>query len=219
MKTIAYVDGFNLYYRLLKGNRDIRWLDLKAFVSRFLAPDADLTAINYYTARVKGSIDPDAPRKQQLYLNALSSLPLVSVHFGNFTVHKTYTALVQPPQFNPPLTLVPPYPDLARVYKVEEKGSDVNLGAHLVRDAFMGKFEQAVILTNDTDLCEPVRIVVEEAGLPVGLLAPVDNPARTLKACASWVKHMKPLDAAACQFPDRVPLANGKSAIKPNNWV
>ncbi len=48
--------------------------------------------------------------------------------------------------------------------KSEEKGSDVNLGAHLVRDAFTDAFDVAVILTNDSDLVEPVRIAVQEAG-------------------------------------------------------
>lgn len=223
MKTIAYVDGFNLYYRLLRKDRQLRWLDLESFVRRFLDDDAELVAINYYTARVKGSIDRDAPRKQQLYFNALSSLPMVEIHEGNFTVHKTFAALVHPPQFNPELELgqemVEPYPTSARVFKVEEKGSDVNLGSHLVRDAFQDKFDQAVIVTNDTDLCEPVRIVREEVGKPVGLLAPVDNPARSLKETASWVKHVKKLDAAACQFPDRVGMPNGRFVNRPESWI
>ncbi|HEX3443950.1 MAG TPA: hypothetical protein VHS80_04480 [Chthoniobacterales bacterium] len=34
----------------------------------------------------------------------------------------------------------------------EEKGSDVNLGVHLVRDAFKASFDEAAVLTNDTDL-------------------------------------------------------------------
>jgi hypothetical protein len=34
------------------------------------------------------------------------------------------------------------------------------------------KFEVAVLITNDSDLAEPVRIVAQELGLPVGILNP-----------------------------------------------
>jgi hypothetical protein len=67
-------------------------------------------------------------------------------------------------------------PEVAYVWKTEEKGSDVNLGVHLVRDAFRGAFELAAVLTNDTDLVEPVRIVTKELNLPVTLLAPSEDP-------------------------------------------
>ena len=63
---------------------------------------------------------------------------------------------------------------VARIWKTEEKGSevtrDVTLGAHLVRDACQASFEEAVVLTNDPDLVEPVRIVTKEVRLPVILL-------------------------------------------------
>jgi uncharacterized LabA/DUF88 family protein len=55
------------------------------------------------------------------------------------------------------------------VDKTEEKGSDVNLASHLLRDAYTKRFEVAVLITNDSDLAEPVRIVAQEIGLPVGV--------------------------------------------------
>jgi hypothetical protein len=61
---------------------------------------------------------------------------------------------------------------LVWVDKTEEKGSDVNLASHLLRDAYGRRFEVAVLVTNDSDLAEPVRIVAQEIGLPVGLLNP-----------------------------------------------
>ena len=33
MKTIVYIDGFNLYYGLLRGTRNM-WLDLERFAQR-----------------------------------------------------------------------------------------------------------------------------------------------------------------------------------------
>jgi hypothetical protein len=41
------------------------------------------------------------------------------------------------------------------VISIEEKGTDVNLGAHLVADALTHDCEMAVVISNDADLAEP----------------------------------------------------------------
>jgi hypothetical protein len=135
----------------------------------------------------------------------------VAIHYGNFHVTQKWAGLVQPPDFRPPLTLPdgdPPH--VAYVWKTEEKGSDVNLGVHLVRDAFRGAFELAAVLTNDTDLVEPIRIVTQELGLPVTLLSPIARPATTLIDVASNVRHVQPY-IGPCQLPDPI-LVPGKEA-------
>jgi NYN domain len=116
------------------------------------------------------------------------TLPNVVIHYGNFLVNQKWAGLVQPPDFRPPLTLPPgSRPQVAYVWKTEEKGSDVNLGVHLVRDAFRQAFDIAAVLTNDTDLVEPVRIVTRELGMLVTLLTPTARPAASLAAVSSNV--------------------------------
>ena len=61
--------------------------------------------------------------------------------------------------------------------QTEEKGSEVNLTSHVLRDALSKKFEVAVLITNDSDLAEPVRIVAHELGLPVAILNPYQSTA------------------------------------------
>jgi uncharacterized LabA/DUF88 family protein len=75
------------------------------------------------------------------------------------------------------------------VDKTEEKGSDVNLAAHLVRDAFRAAFQVAVLITNDSDLAEPVRIVRQELNLPVGILNPHQHHSAELKRVATFLKR------------------------------
>jgi len=180
MRARVYIDGFNLYYRALKGTTN-KWLDIDALADAVMPDDADIDVINYYVARISGRIDPDAPARQNAYLRAIATLSRVSITYGNFQVSKKWAGLVQPPEFRPALMLPPgTTSDVAYVYKTEEKGSDVNLGAHLIRDAAMGRFDIAGVLTNDTDLCEPIRIVTEEFGLPVLLLTPSSKPATSL---------------------------------------
>jgi uncharacterized LabA/DUF88 family protein len=216
-RTLVYIDGFNLYYRALKGTPH-KWLDIEALSRAVLPTTCQIIGINYYTAHVSGRLDPTAPARQHAYLRAIGTLPGVTIHFGNFYVSKKWSGLVQPPIFKPSFALpAGAAPQVAYVWKTEEKGSDVNLGVHLVRDAFKGAFDEAAILTNDTDLVEPLRIVTQEAGLPVTLLTPTSNPATSLVAVASHVRHVKPY-VGPCQLPTSVLLPNGKIAAKPSTW-
>jgi hypothetical protein len=144
MKTVVYVDGFNLYYRALKNTKH-KWLNLFALCEASLPKACNLVAINYYTARVSSRPNPDSPRDQNTYFEALRTLPNLHIHLGNFQVTRKMMFLVQPMEFMPPGATPFPSPEFARVVKTEEKGSDVNLGAHLVRDAFTNAFEHAVI--------------------------------------------------------------------------
>ena len=50
-KTIAYIDGYNLYYGLLKGTK-FKWLDMVALVKGMLRADHELVKVRYFTAPV-----------------------------------------------------------------------------------------------------------------------------------------------------------------------
>jgi uncharacterized LabA/DUF88 family protein len=57
------------------------------------------------------------------------------------------------------MPLAPPDKGYVRVTKTEEKGSDVNIATHLLMDAFDDAYELAVIISNDSDLLEPIKVV------------------------------------------------------------
>ena len=103
------------------------------------------------------------------------------------------------------------------VDKTEEKGSDVNLAAHLVRDAFQRAFEVAVLITNDSDLSEPVRIVRQELNLPVGILNPHQQHSSELKRVATFLKRIRQSDLIASQFSPALTDAKG-TFHKPASW-
>ena len=92
-------------------------------------------------------------------------------------------------------------PRVAEVLKTEEKGSDVNIAAHLVNDAHNGSFEVAVLITNDSDLLAPMRIVRRELNLPVGILNPFKRFAHVLAQEASFKKRIRAGVLASSQFP------------------
>ncbi|WKA26219.1 NYN domain-containing protein [Bradyrhizobium roseum] len=221
MRTIIYVDGFNLYYRMLEQRPDLKWLDIKQVAEKTLRPENQVIGVRYYTARVSGRHDPQAPGRQQVYFDALSTIPEISLHMGNFLSAKKFAGLVHPPSFRPHLAapLPQPWPVVVRVHKTEEKGSDVNLASHLLLGAFRNDYDVAAVLSNDTDLVEPIRIATRELGKVVGLLSPVSAPAPQLRAVSSFVRHIKISDLASSQFPDPIILPDGTALIKPATWV
>jgi hypothetical protein len=219
MRTIVYVDGFNLYFRLLVNRPAAKWLNIKVLAEKLLSPSNAVAGVKYYTARVSGRMDATAPARQQIYLDALSTVPEISIHMGSFLLSEKFAGLVKPPEFRPRVVLAPPWPDVVKVIKVEEKGSDVNLASHLLLDAFQGNFDVAAVLSNDSDLVEPIRIVTQVLRKPVGLLSPVSNPTPDLRKVASFIRHIRTGDLTTSQFPDPVTRSDGSNIVRPSAWV
>ena len=207
-RTYVYVDGFNLYYGRLKGTPH-KWLNLSELMNRLL-PSNDVQFIRYFTATVRPRPDnPSVHLRQQAYLEALSSLPTVSVHLGRFLQSTPMMPLSDP---------APGGPRHVRVIKTEEKGSDVALASYLVADGFRGRYEAAVIVSNDSDLVPPIEIVRRELGLPVGVFNPHPTTSHALARAASFYRPVRAGVVAASQFPDEVALPNSRTASKPLAW-
>jgi len=111
-------------------------------------------------------------------------------------------------------------PATARVLKSEEKGSDVNLASTLLVDAFDGDFEQAVIVSNDSDLAYPIEVVRKKFARPVVVLFPCGGgrkPSYHLSKVASASPIINPAHLAAAQFP--TPMTDAVGVFhKPVTW-
>ncbi len=215
MPTVVYVDGFNLYYGALRGT-PYRWLNLDALCTCLL-PGHAVSQIKYYTARVRGlPHDPDKPRRQLAYLRALRTLPNVSIHFGHFLSHATYLPLASgdgnSPQYRPDGSL-----DCVRVIRTEEKGSDVNLATHLLRDGFANLYDVAVVVSNDSDLVEPIRVVRADLGKKVGIINPHSHPSADLAANQDFMKQIRAGVLGASLFTPTLADASG-TFNKPPSW-
>ena len=111
-----------------------------------------------------------------------------------------------------------PLPDalIAEFHAMEEKGSDVSLAAHLLNDAWKGLFDAAAVISNDTDLVTPIRMVTAERGKRVFIVCPGRwQVAPKLSQAASHVRHIRPAMLKAAQFPDTLP---GRAITKPMGW-
>lgn len=207
--TIVYVDGFNLYFGSLR-KTPYKWLNLEAFAALELLND-DIAQIRYFTARISArDDDTDKPRRQDVYLRALRTLPKVSIHYGRYLRNTTRMALVKPPLIGS---------KTVEVWRDEEKGSDVNLATYMLLDAIDGRMDTAVVVSNDSDLVTPIKVLRLRFGLAVGVLNPHPIEFRTIREAADFYKRIRSGPLSGSQFPDVITDRHGKVIVtKPAVW-
>ena len=105
------------------------------------------------------------------------------------------------------------------VHDTEEKGSDVNLASHLLMDAFKDTYDLALVLSQDSDLLEPMRMVTQELGKVV-VLAWLDRtePGKRHKSVATTIRHIQEGMLVRSQFPDPVIGRGGLKIARPVEW-
>ena len=207
MKTYFYIDAFNLYYGSCR-NTPYKWLDLQKMLA-IVFPKNSIEKIKYYTARISPRPhDPDQPMRQEIYLRALKTIPNLEIYFGHFLTHPVFLPLVNP---------VPGKNPFVEVFRTEEKGSDVNLATHLLHDAYRNLFDCAIVVSGDSDLLEPIRIVMNELKKPVGVLNPQKKVCRVLMKNATFYRPLRQSALARSQFPATMSDAQG-TFTKPKSW-
>jgi len=198
MRIGVYVDGFNLYYgaRSLcgRGTPGWRWLDLRALATALVArrtswQGAQIHRVVYCTARIDGADNPSGHADQDVYLKALLAAGSVDhIEYGTYVARvKTAPLAIKDPQGRPQLAS-PTWPVMIQdghgnpiqdaVFMVsyanrEEKGSDVNVAAHLLIDVLGGSVDGALVISNDSDLRFPVEQARQR--VPVGIINPSHN--------------------------------------------
>lgn len=228
IRTIIYIDGYNLYYSRVKGT-PYKWLDIAAlFCDRILRPqdpEAQVIAIKYFTAPVKASYarhGEASVQAQTQYLRALQArypelLQVINgFHIFEPTSLPSYQAEVEPSKST-----------ISRVWMIEEKQTDVNLALHAYRDAVRGTCDQLVICSNDSDMEPALRMIREDVpAAKVGLVMPLREkasaggkvPNKRLTALAHWVRHhIRDEELAQSQLPLNVQTKK-KPASKPKHW-
>jgi uncharacterized LabA/DUF88 family protein len=210
VRANVYVDGFNLYFGLLKGNAGCKWLDLRALATRAF-PAYAVGRVRYFTAKVEAPPrDPDMAQRQQTYLDALRTQHDLKIHFGHFNKKIVKGSLLDA-QDEPTWVM-------ERVRTMEEKGSDVNLAAYLLLDAFGRHYDAAVVVSNDSDLETPIRRVQQILGVSVDILNPTSRASDILRRVARSYASITLADAQVCQLPANVKAANGGTIRRPPGW-
>ncbi|MEO1595770.1 MAG: NYN domain-containing protein [Pseudomonadota bacterium] len=137
LRTIAYIDGFNLYHAVKDLNRpELKWVNLWSLSESLLRKNETLQAVKYFSAYATWI--PDAYARHRRYTKALMAegcdLVLGRFKDKHLICHKC-----------------------GRRYTTkEEKETDVNIAIHLVADGLHDHYDRAILITADTDLSTAV---------------------------------------------------------------
>ena len=206
MKTVVYIDGFNLYYGALKGTAH-KWLNIQNYFTRLL-PDDEIVSIKYFSAPVNGS----AGERQQSYYLALDTLSLVTLILGKFK-NKTQTCRAVACTFSGD----------KRYSASEEKRTDVNIATHIVDDAYQEVGEKIVIVSGDSDLIPPIQMVRDRfPKKKIVVYVPANSPIRgaavEIRTAAHENRTLPNNLLSRSQFPSSVLDGFGGSILKPPGW-
>jgi len=200
-RVIAYIDGFNLYYGMMDaGFGRYRWLNVQALVQSLLKPGQKLLQVNYFTTLIIN--DLEGRLRQRALLEALRTQELVKVFFGKFQKQQ-YNCMLCGNEFQ----------------RECEKMTDTAIVTELVKDYYENKFDAAMIISGDTDLLPPMRLVNETGDNKRVLVAfPPErvNEEMRLFAKGSMVIGRKKL--ADSQFPGLIVGVDGQEIHKPDGW-
>jgi uncharacterized LabA/DUF88 family protein len=218
LRTIVYIDGYNLYYGLLRKTK-LKWLDIFSLFNDYvLDARARLLEVRYYTAPVLGRMcdDTSSTQRQRAYLQALrKSYPqTVKIIEGKILATTPYQRLVKP---------IPEAPHLVKVqvYDFNEKKTDVNLASDMLAAAWTGALDQAVLCSNDSDLEGAFSIIKKHLpDIRLGLVAPIMSEdhrhiSKDLSQNADWSKILSLFHLQNAQLPERIP---NSGLCRPVGW-
>ena len=235
LRTRVYIDGYNFYYGCLR-RTPYKWLDLLPLFEKHILPsvlvnDAESRirtstllpspSIKFFTAKIIESVarSVDSVSSQARYHTALRKLHdgRIELIEGYYAVNKMKVKVVD--EEDP--DKVPRECQEIRAWKVEEKQSDVNLALQAYHDAITGQIDQAVIVTNDTDIAPALAMIREHTKVLIGVVVPTTDhtrpPNTDLVKLAHWKReHINASELAACQLP-RV-IKGRKPTAKPESW-
>lgn len=207
MRSVIYIDGFNLYYGLVK-DTPWKWLNIEDYFTRIFHGDS-IQAIKYFTAVADNSQD------QATYLNALDTLPNVKIIYGKFK-DVNVECKVSNCRYRG-----------NRIFKKkEEKRTDVNIAIHILNDACSNQCDKLVLVSGDSDLVPALTMIkrlVPTKRLVVYVPAPRKHHIRAaaveLRGAADKSKTLFPTKLlSVCQFPQVITTATANTIAKPPTW-
>ena len=223
MQTIAYIDGYNLFYGCLKGT-PYKWLDVVKLCQRLLKEhnsEATLIQVKYFTAIVKGSLSKRkelSPQSQQKYHRALKALypePFLEIIESSYSLERSF--------FHPYEKPIPLDTKVA-VWRPEEKQTDVKIALHIYRDVAQSSCNSIMLFSNDSDLAPALEFSRQShPSIELGVIFPrkEDNerpPNASLAEHADWSRLViRDEELHSSLMNDMVPTSK-KPAIKPEHW-
>ena len=201
-RTIAYIDGYNLYHGICDARlHSSRWLDLRALSQSLLKPQQHLDLVRYFTTMVRNN--PSKAKRQSTFIEALRACGGIEIDFGHF-LSKTMHC----PKCGNDRT------------KHEEKKTDVNIAVRILDDAYDDRFDVAMVISGDSDLVpaiESIRSRFPEKRLIVAF--PPKRHSAELRRVANESFTIGKGKIRSSRLPDPVITPAGISLQAPAGWL
>lgn len=198
-RIVAVVDGFNLYHSLAENPayHHLKWLNIDKLLRTYFP--VGLEKVLYFTSLTPW--DTDKVVRHKILIRALESTG-VELMYGKFKDRDRKC------------------PKCKQYYKSrEEKQTDVGIALTLFRMAYEKKFDEAVLLTGDSDQLPSLREVHRSfPGLRLGVLLPLGREAAELKTEADFYIRIKTRILEKCLFDNQIKLADGTILVRPPEW-
>jgi uncharacterized LabA/DUF88 family protein len=213
VRVFSYIDGFNLFYGMCDKakmkhhgvainqhwNR-YSWLDLWRFSQSLLVPGQQLIHTKYFTSRIKGR--PDSEQRQSTYLDALGTLPNLSIFYGLF----------QPDQKNCAKCGNASFP-------LQEKRTDVNIATQMIHDALLRNFDVAILVSGDSDQVPTIEMIRSVFKRKVIVAFPPQRFSAQLQKVATGSFRIGEAKLQGNTLPPAIHLPSGKILSCPKEWI
>lgn len=202
-RTIAYVDGYNLYRGMVDPDVEIPghdsdiplrkylWLNLDKYIRMMIEYKGfSLVRLKYFTAFVLE--DQERKERQDTYIRALETLPNFSKHFGRF---------------------------IPSGGSYREKQTDVKIALHMFADALSGKYGSMLLLSGDTDQAPTLKYLRKVAPKIIFhvLFPPLRTP-RELKQESHYSYKIRHASLQICQFENPIIRPKLDPIYRPDEW-
>lgn len=201
MKRVQlFIDGFNLYHSIMgiQAFRGYRWLNFRQLGDHIISSREEIESIYFFTAFYPGE---SAKRlRHQTFIRAQQAFGVTTV-LGEFRrKHKHCAACGR------------------TTLGYEEKETDVNIAIYLLKNAMHDLYDNALIVSGDSDLIPAIRAVKELfTEKEIRIVFPPGSASEHLKLEADSYMRLKEKHLRDNQLPDPV-TKDGVSIQKPVEW-
>jgi uncharacterized LabA/DUF88 family protein len=160
-------------------------------------------AVKYFTARISANpSNPNKHNRQAAFLDAVASLPKTQIFYGHY--------LPKPREC---------FSCGAKWVSHEEKMTDVNISVEILKDTFDNAYDTALLLSADSDLVAPVRLIRERfPHKRIVMACPPDRQSKELERHVSATFRIGRKKLQDSQFPDEYRTPGGFTLRRPATW-
>lgn len=202
IRISAFIDGFNLYHAIDDlGRNELKWLNLRTLLEEFIDKKTQVLGDVYYFSAY-ADWHPQKRTRHMVYVRALKNEKVTPV-MGKFKEKEVSCQRC------------------GHTWKMhEEKETDVNIAVFLVREAYNDSYDQAIIVSGDSDLVPPVRLLKDIfPRKKVKVICPPERlHSKELGSIAHKRAKIKTIHLERNLFPDKIASNNGL-ILRPRNYT